>query len=89
MQRDTAHERLRMSDMPHLLYVYCSSFNDALNKSDYIASSSWLIVGCEQVLVYLTVVTKEGHERSQYSRCSGRDLNQSLPEYKSTALQLK
>jgi hypothetical protein len=79
VQRNAEHAGLCMSDTLCLLYVYCSSFNDAVNKPGYIASSAGMIVGCEQVKVYLAVESKEGHERSQYSRCSGRDFNQSLP----------
>jgi len=46
VKSDAANERLCMSDRPYLLYVYCGSYNDALSKSDYIASSAWMIAGC-------------------------------------------
>ena len=33
VQHDAAYEILRVSDRPYLLYVYCGSFNDSVNKS--------------------------------------------------------
>ena len=45
VQRDAAYERLRVSDRPYLPYVYCGSFNNAVNKSNYIASSAWMMCG--------------------------------------------